>query len=140
MRTFGIVFGCLLTSAAVTFAAGGVPPQLSTTPPAAATAPEAPATLVVPDVRGQVYVFAKGILEDSGLAWQVVGRVKGYAASTVESQTPAPGTVLENTGAPTIVLQLARNPRYPEKGTPENRSPYSGTLVKPVKGQGRAAS
>jgi hypothetical protein len=139
MRTFGIVVGCLLTSAAVTFAAGGVPPQPATAPPLVAAAPERPMELVVPDVRGQVYVFAKGILEDGGFAWTVEGRAQGYAASTVESQTPAPGTVLENTGAPTIVLRLARNPRYPEKGTPENRSPYSGTLVKPVKGQGRAA-
>jgi len=139
MRAFGIVVGCLLTSAAVIFAAGGVPPQPATAPPLVASAPERPMQLVVPDVRGQVYVFAKGILEDGGFAWTVEGRAQGYAASTVESQSPAPGTVLENTGAPTIVLRLARNPRYPEKGTPENRSPYSGTLVKPVKGQGRAA-
>ena len=140
MRTIGIVLGCLLTSAAVTFAAGEAPSQQPTTPPAAAAAPAAPTTLVVPDVRGQVYVFAKGILEDGGFAWKVEGSVGGYAASTVDAQSPAPGTVLENTGAPTIVLRLAKNPRYPEKGTPENRSPYSGTLVKPVKGQGRAAS
>jgi len=139
MRTFGIVFGCLLTSAAVTFAAGGVPPQPTTAPPLTASVAEPAKELVVPDVRGQVYVFAKGILEDGGFAWNVEGPAQGYAANTVESQTPAPGTVLANTGAPTILLRLARNPRYPEKGTPENRSPYSGTLVKPVKGQGRAA-
>jgi hypothetical protein len=139
MRAFGIVLGCLLTSAAVTFAAGEAPSQPATAPPPALQAPAAPAQVVVPDVRGQVYVFAKGILEDGGFAWQVEGSAQGYAASTVESQTPAPGTVLANTGAPTIVLRLARNPRYPEKGTPENRSPYEGTLVKPVKGQGRAA-
>jgi hypothetical protein len=139
MRTFGIVLGCLFTSAAVTFAAGEVPSQQPTAPPLAASAPERPMKVVVPDVRGQVYVFAKGILEDGGFAWKVEGRAQGYAASTVESQTPAPGTVLENTGAPTIVLRLATNPRYPEKGTPENRSPYPGTLVKSAKGQGRAA-
>ena len=139
MRAFGIVLGCLLTSAAVTFAAGEVPTQPATAPPPALAAPAAPAQLVVPDVRGQVYVFAKGILEDGGFAWRVEGRVQGFAASTVESQTPAAGTVLQNTGAPTIALRLAKNPRYPEKGTPENRSPYSGTLVKPVKGQESAA-
>ena len=139
MRTIGIVFGCLLTSAAVTFAAGEAPSQQPTSTPAAISAPAAPSTLVVPDVRGQVYVFAKGILEDGGFAWTVEGPVGGYAASTVQTQSPAPGTLLENTGAPTIVLQLAKNPRYPQKGTPENRSPYTGTLVKPVKGQGRAA-
>ena len=139
MRAFGIVLGCLLTSAAVTFAAGEAPSGPSTAPPPAVTTAAAPAQVVVPDVRGQVYVFAKGILEDGGFAWRVDGTAQGFAASTVASQTPAPGTVLQNTGAPTIVLRLARNPRYPEKGSPENRSPYPGTLVKPAKGQGRAA-
>jgi hypothetical protein len=34
-----------------------------------------PTLLTVPDVRGKAYVFAKGILQDSGLAWRVQGSV-----------------------------------------------------------------
>src|SRR5438552_2842955 len=57
-------------------------------------------TLVVPEVRGQVYVFAKGILEDAGFAWQVVGNVQGYAANTISRQRPKPGTIVVAFGAP----------------------------------------
>jgi hypothetical protein len=85
--------------------------------------------MVVPDVREQAYVFAKGILADAGFAWRVEGPVDGYAANTVVSQNPAPGTKLEDTGAPTIVLRLAKNPGYTEKGLPENRSGVDGTAV-----------
>src|SRR5262249_22170500 len=57
------------------------------------------ATVVVPDVTGQPYVFAKGALEDAGFAWHVANG-KGFAANTVASQSPAPGTRLVDTGAP----------------------------------------
>jgi beta-lactam-binding protein with PASTA domain len=87
-------------------------------------------TLVVPDVRGQVYVFAKGILEDDGFAWQVIGSVQGYAANTVVTQRPKPGTVVVDTGAPLVTLSLSRNPSFHERGTPENTSPYGSSSVR----------
>jgi hypothetical protein len=107
----------------------------STTPPASAeAAPVAvePQELVVPDVRRQPYVFAKGTLEQDGFAWRVAGSVAGYAANTVVSQTPAPGARVVAKGAPTIVLTLARNSAYPQEGTPENRAPYAGTPARLV--------
>jgi hypothetical protein len=85
--------------------------------------------LVVPDVRRQAYVFAKGILQDAGFAWRVDGSVKGYAANTVVVQAPAPGTRLVDNGAPTVVLRLERSAEYPERGLPENASSYKGTPV-----------
>jgi len=69
-----------------------------------------PGVLVVPNVQGQAYVFAKGILQDHGLAWRVVGRVKGFAGNTVARQQPAPGTKLVDTGSPELTLLLTRNP------------------------------
>ena len=65
--------------------------------------------LVVPDVRRQVFVFAKGTLEDSGLGWQVKGSVRGFAANQVVSQSPKPGTRVVDTGAPKITLELSRS-------------------------------
>jgi hypothetical protein len=114
----------LLATSAVTFAAGG---RESEEPPAPAGGPAEPSYLVVPDVRGQAYVFAKGILEEAGFAWRVEGPVQGYAANTVAAQDPAPGTKLEDTGSPLITLRLARNSAYPERGLPENRSAVAGT-------------
>ena len=116
----------LLATSTITFAAGG---RNEDTTPAPVAAPKGPAYMVVPDVREQAYVFAKGILADAGFAWKVEGPVDGYAANTVVSQEPAPGTKLEDTGAPTIVLRLAKNPGYTEKGLPENRSGVDGTAV-----------
>ena len=123
-----IVVACLLASAAVTFAAEGT--GGGSAPPQAAPPPAAPAVLVVPDVRDQAYVFAKGTLEDEGFAWKVVGGVEGYAANVVASQSPAPGTRVTDTGSPLVTLQLARNAKYGQKGRPENESPYSATPLK----------
>jgi PASTA domain-containing protein len=116
----------LLATSTITFAAGGRNVDAT---PAPVAGPKEPAYMVVPDVREQAYVFAKGILADAGFAWKVAGPVEGYAANTVVSQDPAPGTKLEDTGAPTIVLRLAKNPGYTEKGLPENRSGVDGTAV-----------
>jgi len=129
MRTvlprFGaIVIACLLASATITFAAG------NSTPPAAPPQPaeaQAPVPLVVPDVRNQAYVFAKGTLEDAGFAWKVTGSVEGYAANVVVTQSPAPGTRVTDTGAPLVTLGLSRNGSYDQQGEPENASPYAGT-------------
>lgn len=119
----------LLLTAALTFAAGN---RLSTAPPpqqATTTAPAAPTVLVVPDVRRQAYVFAKGILEDAGFAWRVGGSVQGYASNLVAEQLPAPGTRVVDTGAPTISLRLARG-GYAQEGEPENVSPFAGTRIR----------
>jgi hypothetical protein len=99
---------------------------------AASNQQSTPVTLVVPKVRGQAYVFAKGILADSGFGWKVTGGVNGFAANLVVGQSPAPGTRVVDTGAPTITLRLERNAKYAEDGVPENFSPFPGTrLVRP---------
>lgn len=126
-RLLGIVLVCLLATAAVTFAADGVVGSKEPTP--AAPVPQGPVVLVVPDVRNQAYVFAKGTLEDAGFAWKVSGPVKGYAANTVVSQSPSPGTRVKDTGAPLVTVQLERNKRYGEQGAPQNESPYAGTVL-----------
>ena len=118
----------LLGTATYTVAAGsgGQEPAPQATTEAA---PNRPEILRVPDVRRQAYVFAKGILQDAGFAWSVEGSVRGYAANTVVSQQPAPGTRVVDNGAPTVVVRLSRNPSYSERGLPENSSPYAGTRV-----------
>jgi hypothetical protein len=83
----------------------------------------------VPRVTDQAYVFAKSILEDHGFAWRLIGPVKGYAGNRVFDQAPAPGTVVLDTGAPTVVLSLAKNGAYAELGVPEGRAPYHGTPI-----------
>ncbi len=85
--------------------------------------------LVVPDVLQLPYVFAKGVLEDAGFSWKVKGKVEGYAVNYVVEQSVAPLTRVVDTGAPTIVLKLAKNPAYSERGIPDNTSPFKGTPV-----------
>ena len=98
--------------------------------PTLVAAVQAPKALTVPQVTGQAYVFAKGILQDAGLAWHVTGPVKGYAANTVTEQSPAAGTVVLDTGAPLITLTLAKNRAYVEQGMPENDAPYAATALR----------
>ncbi|MBW3592539.1 MAG: PASTA domain-containing protein [Actinobacteria bacterium] len=126
-RVAALVVIWLLATSTITFAAAGRP--LVTAKPPAPAAPEVEETLVVPDVRRQAYVFAKGILDDAGFAWRVKGTVKGYAVNTVASQSPAAGTRVVDNGAPTIVLRLARSADYEERGLPESASPHAGTKV-----------
>ena len=97
--------------------------------PAVAPVKTGPKLLVVPNVEKQVYVFAKGTLEEAGFAWKVVGGVAGYSANRVAVQSPAPGTRVIDTGAPTIALSLSLNPGYPQEGAPENASPFRGTAI-----------
>jgi hypothetical protein len=126
-RLLALVVIWLLAAASLTFAAGSK--QIAQSPTPGAKAKERPKVLVVPDVRRQAYVFAKGILQDAGFAWRVDGSVKGYAANTVVVQTPAPGTRVVDNGAPTVVVRLERSPEYPERGLPENASSFKGTNV-----------
>ena len=125
-RVVAIAVLTLLTAVPFAFAAGHrvVTPRAPMTPVV-----QKRVTVVVPDVLGQPYVFAKGALEDAGFSWYVANG-NGFAANTVVSQTPAPGTRLVDTGAPLVALRLARNRSYDQRGTPDNKSPYHGTAVR----------
>lgn len=124
-----VIVGVVLLLASATLAVGAA--KRMTEIPQGAPAPVAAATLVVPDLSGQAFVFAKGTLEDTGFAWQVIGSVRGYAANNVARQSPPAGTRVRDTGAPTISITLKRTP-YPERGSPEDASPYVGTSVQPI--------
>lgn len=89
-------------------------------------------TMVVPDVRHQVFVFASGMLEDAGFGWKVRGSVHGYPANLVVSQSPKPGTRVIDTGAPTITLQLAQG-HGAQLGQPQDRSSYGASLIRPAR-------
>jgi hypothetical protein len=83
-RLLALTVILLLGAATFTLAAEkkpGVAEQTASTPEAK------PEVLVVPDVRGKAYVFAKGILQDAGFAWRVQGAVQGYSANAVIYQT-----------------------------------------------------
>lgn len=121
-----VVLGAVFLFAGATLTYGAAK-RLSVTPGSASQATVASA-LVVPDVTGQAFVFAKGSIEDAGFAWRVTGSVHGYATNTVAFQTPVAGTKLKDTGAPTLTLTLARG-SFQEKGEPEDVSPYQGTAV-----------
>jgi hypothetical protein len=131
VRLSALVLGvvALLATSALTYAANQ---QITSKPRATPRVKVVSLTLVVPDVRRQIYVFAKGMLVDAGFAWKVEGSVRGFAANTVATQSPPPGLRVLDNGAPTIVLTLARNVKYGEKGTPEQTSPYAGTPVWPA--------
>ena len=125
-RALVVVFVWVLATAAFTFAADRQilgPSRASS--PVPAKAPE----LTVPSVSGQAFVFAKGILEDSGFAWRVAGPVHGYAANKVLAQSPSAGTRVVDTGAPTVTLRLVRG-QYAEQGAPEDTSSYAGTSIR----------
>jgi hypothetical protein len=128
-RLLALTVVWLLATAALTYAAAqkiGTTPTTPTT--AATTTTAAPQVMVVPDVRRQAYVFAKGTLGDSGFGWRVRGAVKGYASNLVVSQTPAPGTRVLDTGAPLVVLHLAR--AGSQTGQPEQASTTAPTALK----------
>ncbi|MFL5963806.1 MAG: hypothetical protein ACJ757_13035 [Gaiellaceae bacterium] len=118
----------LFATAALTFAAA----QRMGATPAAAPAPKvaqaAPTVLVVPDLRRQAFVFSKGMLSDAGFSFRTAGPVHGFASNTVVSQSPAPGTRVIDTGAPLVVLHLARTGA--QRGVPEDVSSVTPTAVK----------
>jgi PASTA domain len=119
----GAVF--LFAGATLTY---GAATRLSADTAAKPAGPVPTPTVTVPDIAGQAFVFAKGTLEDGGFAWRVAGSVHGYAANRVVSQSPAAGTKLKDTGAPTVTVMLART-GYAETGEPEDLSPYVGTAI-----------
>ncbi|HUQ23842.1 MAG TPA: PASTA domain-containing protein [Gaiellaceae bacterium] len=127
-RVAAIACGAGLMMATLAYAASST---LSTpTAPPATPVAVAPEPLVVPDVRKQAYVFAKGTLEQGGFAWRVEGGVPGFAANIVVSQSPEPGSRLVPDGSPTIVLRLSHNGSYKQEGVPENVSPYPGKAAR----------
>ena len=84
--------------------------------------------MTVPDVRGELFVFASGMLEDGGFGWKVRGAAGGFPANVVVSQSPNPGTRVIDTGSPAITLVLARHGA--QLGEPQNRSPYGASLIR----------
>lgn len=122
-----LVIAALAATAGLTFAASQTTPSSA---PAATTSTTAQQTLVVPDLRNEAFVFAKGQLQDGGFAWKVAGSVQGYASNTVVAQSPAPGTKLLDTGSPLVTVTLARNAKYPQTGDPMDASPYAGTPLR----------
>jgi len=122
-RLTAVAAAGLLVSATISLAADK--PTVAKKPAHAAKPQQA---MVVPDVRGQLFVFASGALEDSGFGWKVRGGVEGYPSNLVVAQAPQPGTHVLNTGNPTITLHLAR--KGAQLGEPQNRSPYGASLIK----------
>jgi hypothetical protein len=92
--------------------------------------------LTVPDVRGQLFVFASGALEDGGFGWKVNSGAGGYPSNVVVSQSPKPGTHVIDTGAPAITLNLVR--RGAQLGEPQNRSPYGASVIRRTGSRGRS--
>ena len=124
-RLTAVAAAGLLVSATISLAADK--PTMANKPGAHASAPQQ--VLTVPDVRGQLFVFASGALEDGGFGWKVRGAVGGYPANVVVSQHPRPGAHVLDTGAPTITLGLARG-KGAQLGEPQNRSPYGASLIR----------
>ena len=122
-RLTAVAAAGLLVSATISLAADK--PTLAKKPAHAAKPQQ---VMVVPDVRGQLFVFASGALEDNGFGWKVRGGVEGYPSNLVVAQAPQPGTHVLNTGNPTITLHLAR--KGAQLGEPQNRSPYGASLIK----------
>jgi hypothetical protein len=124
-----VLLAFALGTATLTFAAAKRMADSTTVP--ATTTPAEPIALVVPDVGGQAYVFAKGILQEGGFAWRIGPGARGFAPYTVISQSPAAGTRVVDTGAPLVTLRLARTAGYKEsKHTPDDASPYAGTAIR----------
>ena len=117
----------VLGTAAFTLAADNT--IVGSSKPNGSATPVVQPELIVPSVSGQAYVFAKGILEDAGFAWHVAGSVHGYSSNRVVTQSPAAGTRVVDTGAPTVTLRLVRGP-YEQRGRPSDNSPYSGTAIR----------
>ena len=132
MRRLLFIAAILAALVGTAFAYAATNRQLANVPAtsASSTPREVPTVVVVPDVRREAFVFAKEQLQDAGFAWKVVGSVDGFAANTVLTQTPGPGTKLVDTGAPLIKLTLERNKQYRPIGEPENVSPYAATATK----------
>jgi hypothetical protein len=141
-RLLALTVVWLFATAALTFAAAhrmGAGPAVVPVTKVAAAPPQR--VLVVPDLRRQAFVFSKGALTDAGFSFRVQGSVLGFASNTVVSQSPAPGTRVLDTGAPLVILHLARSGS--QLGLPEDVSSVTPTAVKlapPLAGAARQTS
>jgi len=127
-RVTAVAAAVLLVSATISLAADK--PAQAKKPSTHASKPQQ--VMTVPDVRGQLFVFASGMLEDGGFGWHVRGSVRGYPANLVVSQSPQPGTRVLDTGTPAITLRLAHG-KSAEVGQPEDRSSYGASLIRPAR-------
>jgi hypothetical protein len=127
-RLLALTVVWLLATAALTFAAAQKMGAAPAVVPVVKTATAAPRILVVPDLRRQAFVFSKGTLSDAGFSFRIEGPVKGFASNMVVSQSPAPGTRVIDTGAPLVVLHLAKSGS--QLGLPEDVSSVTPTAVK----------
>jgi hypothetical protein len=127
-RLLALTVVWLLSTAALTIAAAQKRGAAPAAVPVVKTATVAPRILVVPDLRRQAFVFSKGTLSDAGFSFRIEGPVKGFASNTVVSQSPAPGTRVIDTGAPLVVLHLAKSGS--QLGLPEDVSTVTPTAVK----------
>jgi hypothetical protein len=127
-RLLALTVVWLLATAALTFAAAQKMGAAPAVVPVVKTATAAPRILVVPDLRRQAFVFSKGTLSDAGFSFRIEGAVKGFPSNTVVSQSPAPGTRVIDTGAPLVVLHLAKSGS--QLGLPEDVSSVTPTAVK----------
>jgi len=128
-RLLALTVVWLFATAALTFAAAHKMGASTTAAPVTKAAPAvAPRILVVPDLRRQAFVFSKGTLTDAGFSFRIQGSVKGFPSNTVVSQSPAPGTRVIDTGAPLVILHLARTGA--QLGLPEDVSSVTPTAVK----------
>ena len=128
-RLLALTVVWLFATAALTFAAAhrmGAAPAVAPVTKVAAAAPQS--VLVVPDLRHQAFVFSKGTLSDAGFSFRIEGAVQGFASNIVVSQSPAPGTRVLDTGAPLVILHLARSGS--QLGLPEDVSSVSPTALK----------
>jgi len=124
-RAVALLVVCALLSVGLTLASTGTE-QPKSAPKTAKTMSQ---TLVVPDVTGRAYVFAKSTLQLAGFAWRVKGKVNGFAGNIVLRQDPAAGTVVVDNGSPLVVLRLRRPGGYRPSGEPDNASPYPGNEI-----------
>jgi beta-lactam-binding protein with PASTA domain len=124
-RVLAVATAGLLVSATISLAADT--PTTAARKPAGHTMKNQQ-VMVVPNVTGQLFVFASGSLEDAGFGWKVRGAVGGYQSNLVVSQSPKGGAHVVDTGEPTITLHLER--KGAQVGTPQNRSPYGASLIK----------
>ena len=127
-RLTAVAAAGLLVSATISLAADK--PAVAKKPATHASKPQK--VMLVPDVSGQLFVFASGMLEDGGFGWKVRGAVHGYPANLVVSQSPKPGTHVLDTGTPTITLRLALG-KGAELGQPQDRSSYGASLIRRVR-------
>jgi hypothetical protein len=107
--------------------------RASVTPWSPPVAPARPATLIVPDLCGQPYVFVKGILQDGGFAWAVQSD-GGWSGDVVVWQSPIPGTAVLDTGTPLIRLAVKTDAAHARSGVAQRRSPYPASPARVVHG------